>query len=51
MLNQAMHQILKTQVLEIVVQEVHQTQELLTHKMQKIAQTALVTQLEIATNF
>ena len=44
-----MHQILKTQVLEIVVQE---TQEIaLMHKMQEMHQTALVTQLEIATNF
>jgi hypothetical protein len=49
-LNQAMHQTLKTQVLEIVVQKALQIQE---HLMQAIAvlKTAHATQLEIATNF
>ena len=42
------HRLLKTQVLETAVVDV---QELLTHKVQEIAQIALVTQLEIATNF
>lgn len=48
MLNQAMHQILKTQVLEILVPKM---QEIVVQEMQETHQTALVTQLEIVTNF
>ena len=44
-----MHQILKTQVLEIVVLEAQEIALML--KMQEMHQTALVTQLEIVTNF
>jgi len=45
-----MHQILKTAVLEVVAQEVHQIQELQTQVI-VVQETALATQLEIATNF
>ena len=44
-----MHQTLKVQVLEIVVLEMQKIAQM--HKIQEIVVTALVTLLEIATNF